>query len=149
MTSKFGHVTALRKLALNLIVSMGMVLTAVVVPTLVMSTPAAASSPCTAPVVNPVACENTQAGTPNWQVNSQDDTITGFTTDISSTAGGTVQFKVNTNASAYQIFIYRLGYYGGAGARQVATLAVNTRTNQPACKADPVTFMTDCGNWAV
>lgn len=149
MTSKFGKVTALRKLALNLIVSTGMVLTAVVVPTLVMSTPAAASSPCTAPVVNPVACENTQAGTPNWQVNSQDDTITGFTTDISSTAGGTVQFKVNTNASAYQIFIYRLGYYGGAGARQVATLAVNTRTTQPACKADPVTFMTDCGNWAV
>src|SRR5882757_2874702 len=149
MTRKLGRVTALRTAALNLIVSVGLVTTAVVVPTLVMSTPAAAASPCTAPVVNPVACENTQAGTPNWQVNSDDPSIAGFTTDISSTAGGTVQFKVNTTASSYQIFIYRLGYYGGAGARQVATLAVNTHTNQPACKVDATTFMTDCGNWAV
>ncbi|HEX4705645.1 MAG TPA: DUF4082 domain-containing protein, partial [Pseudonocardiaceae bacterium] len=100
-------------------------------------------------VTNPVACENTQAGTPQWQVNSDDPTIAGFTTDISSTAGGTVQFKVDTNAASYQIFIFRLGYYGGVGARQVATLAVNTRTTQPACKVDATTSMVDCGNWAV
>ncbi|HEY3609045.1 MAG TPA: DUF4082 domain-containing protein [Pseudonocardiaceae bacterium] len=149
MTRKFGRMTALRGIAVNLIVSAGLVTTAIVVPTLVLGTPAAAASPCTAPVVNPVACENTQAGTPNWQVNTDDPSITGFTTDISSTAGGTVQFKVNTTASAYQIFIYRLGYYGGVGARQVATLAVNTHTTQPACKSDATTLMTDCGNWAV
>src|ERR1700738_3712296 len=87
MTRKLGKVTALRTMAVNLIASVGLVTTAIVVPTLVMSTPAAAASPCTAPVVNPVACENTQAGTPNWQVNTDDPSITGFTTDISSTAG--------------------------------------------------------------
>jgi len=137
-------------MAVNMVASVALVATAIVVPTLVMSTPAAAATnPCAAPVVNQVACENTQTGTPNWQVQTDDPSIVGFTTDISGVAGGTVQFKVNTPASSYQINIFRLGYYGGAGARQVATLNVNTKTNQPACKSDPVTFETDCGNWAV
>lgn len=142
--------TALRAVAVNMMASIALVATAIVVPTLVMSAPAAAAvNPCAPPVVNPVACENTQPGTPNWQTANDDSTIAGFTTDISSTPGGTVQFKVNTNASSYQIQIYRLGYYGGAGARLVSTLNVGTKTTQPACKSDPVTFMTDCGNWAV
>ena len=142
--------TRLRAMVVHMVATVALVATAVVVPTLVMSTPAAAAvNPCQAPVVNAVACENTQPGTPNWQVDSDDPTIAGFTTDISSTAGGTVQFKVNTTASSYQIMIYRLGYYGGAGARLVSTLSVGTRTTQPACKVDSVTFMTDCGTWAV
>jgi methionine-rich copper-binding protein CopC len=136
-------------MAVQGVVSLAVVATAIVVPTLVTAGPAAAASPCTAPVVNPVACENTQTGTPDWQVNTDDPSITGFTTDISSTPGSTVQFKVDTNASSYSVFIYRLGYYGGAGARQVATLSVSTRTTQPACRVDAVTAMTDCGNWAV
>ncbi|HEY3750305.1 MAG TPA: DUF4082 domain-containing protein [Pseudonocardiaceae bacterium] len=137
-------------MAVQLITSLALVATAVVVPTLVMSAPASATAnPCAAPVVNPVACENTQPGTPDWQVNSDDPSIAGFTTDISSTAGSTVQFKVSTTAATYSIFIFRLGYYGGDGARQVATLAVNTHITQPACKVDPTTAMTDCGNWTV
>ncbi|HEX4704735.1 MAG TPA: hypothetical protein VH352_21580, partial [Pseudonocardiaceae bacterium] len=90
------RVTTLRAMAVNMVASVALVATAIVVPTLVLSTPAAASNPCAPPVTNPVACENTQAGTPQWQVNSDDPTIAGFTTDISSTAGGTVQFKVDT-----------------------------------------------------
>ncbi|HEY0804359.1 MAG TPA: N,N-dimethylformamidase beta subunit family domain-containing protein, partial [Pseudonocardiaceae bacterium] len=144
-----GRMAALRAMAVHMIATVGLVATAIVVPTLVMSTPAAAANPCGPPVVNPIACENTQPGTPNWQVNSDDPTIVGFTTDISGTAGGTVGFKVNTNASSYQINIFRIGYYGGVGARQVTSLSVNTRTTQPACKIDATTAMTDCGNWAV
>jgi hypothetical protein len=135
---------------MRLITSLALLTTAVVVPAVVLGTPAtAATNPCTAPVVNPVACENTQPGTPDWQVNSDDTSIVGFTTDISSTPGGTVQFKVNTAASSYSILIFRLGYYGGAGARQVATLSVNTKKTQPACFVDKTTAMTDCGTWAV
>lgn len=149
MARKQGLAARGRTTVGRMLVSLALVATSIVVPTLVLSTPAAAASPCGPPVVNPVACENTQPGTPNWQVNSDDPTIAGFTTDISATPGGTVQFKVNTNASSYQINIFRLGYYQGIGARQVATLNVNTRTNQPACDVDPTTAMTDCGNWAV
>lgn len=145
-----GGVARMRAATVRMIVSLALVAGAIVVPTLVLTAPAsAAASPCATPVVNPVACENTQPGTPNWQVNSDDSTIVGFTTDISSTAGGTVQFKVNTNASSYAIYIFRLGYYGGVGARQVATLNVGTKTTQPNCLQDSATAMTDCGNWAV
>ncbi|HVV20228.1 MAG TPA: N,N-dimethylformamidase beta subunit family domain-containing protein, partial [Pseudonocardiaceae bacterium] len=150
MARKQGGVTTLRTTVVQLVTSLALVATAIVVPTLVMTAPASASTdPCAAPVVNPVACENDQDGTPDWQVNSDDPSITGFTTDISSTPGGTVQFKVDTTASSYNIQIFRLGYYRGAGARLVKTLTVSTRTNQPQCDVDPTTAMTDCGNWAV
>ena len=51
-----------------------------------------------------------------------DPTIQGFATDISVNRGSTVSFKISTEATAYRIDIYRLGYYGGRGARKVATI---------------------------
>jgi len=117
------------------------------VPTSILMAPAAAAAPCTAPVTNKVACENTQTGTPNWMVESFDDTIQGFTTDISAAPGGTVNFKINTNAVAYHVDIFRLGYYNNAGARLVTTLARNGAQTQPACQSDS-TGLLDCGNWA-
>jgi hypothetical protein len=150
MATKQGVAVRWRSTGIRLTTALALVATTVVIPTLLTGVPAsAASNPCTAPVVNPVACENTQPGTPGWQVNSDDPSIAGFTTDISSTPGGTVQFKVNTTASSYAVDIFRLGYYGGVGARQVATVNVGTRTNQPTCAVDAATAMTDCGNWAV
>src|SRR4051794_23103751 len=73
---------------------------------------------CTPPIANPVACENSKPGNAQseWQVSS-DPSIQGFATDISVNKGGTVRFKVETNATAYRLDIYRMGYYGGLGAR--------------------------------
>src|SRR5690349_13190363 len=71
---------------------------------------------------NPVACENAKTGTADWMVDSPDDTIAGYTTDISSTPGGTVSFKVKTTATSYRVDIFRLGYYGGLGGRLVTSL---------------------------
>jgi phosphodiesterase/alkaline phosphatase D-like protein len=102
---------------------------------------------------NPIACENQQPGAPlsQWDVQGGPDlNIVGFTNDISYTAGATVTFKINTPASAYKIDIYRLGYYGGAGARQWGTATITAPTlpqTQPACLAD-ATGLVDCGNWA-
>ena len=111
-----------------------------------------AASPCTPPVTNKVACENTQPGTPEqqWRVDSNDDSIVGFTTDISTNLGGTVNFKIKTDARAYQIDIYRLGWYGGDGARLMATVhpSVTLPQTQPACLTD-ATGLYDCGNWGV
>ena len=36
---------------------------------------------------------------------------------MSVNKGDTIRFKIKTNASAYHIDIYRLGYYQGNGAR--------------------------------
>ena len=86
-----------------------------------------------------------------WDISGAgDSTIQGFATDISVNQGGTVNFKVNTTAAAYRLDIYRMGYYGGNGARKVATInTVSGPQNQPACLTDSTSGLIDCGNWAV
>ena len=105
-------------------------------------------------MANDIVCENSKTGTPSsvWDINGAgDSTIQGFATDLSVNQGGTVFFKINTNARAYTITIFRMGYYGGNGARQIATVSpsVTLPQTQPACKTDSTTFLYDCGNWAV
>ena len=112
---------------------------------------AVAAGPCGPPVVNPVACENSLPGNTGWQISgSGDASIQGFATTMSLNPGGTVHFKIDTNASAYHLDIYRMGYYAGAGARQVAsniTPSVALPQSQPNCLTDPSTGLVDCGNW--
>ena len=117
----------------------------------VAATPAAAADPC-APVVNPVACENSRPGTPasTWDVSgSGSSALQGFATDMSVNVGGTQRFKVRSTATSYRLDIYRMGYYGGAGARLIASVNPVGRQTQPACLSDPATGLVDCGNWAV
>ena len=53
------------------------------------------------------------------------------------------------NSSNYRIDIYRLGYYGGMGARKVATIQHTGVQNQPTPLRDSATGLVDAGNWAV
>jgi hypothetical protein len=114
---------------------------------------AAAAAPCDAPVVNEVACENSKPGNPpsDWDVSGAGDaSIQGFATDISVNRGSPVQFKVDTSATAYRLDIYRIGYYGGDGARLQATVRpLQAMQSQPACATDATTGLVDCGNWGV
>ena len=104
---------------------------------------------------NPIVAENLLPGTPasQWQVAGNGDlSLQGFTTDISVQRGQPVQFKINdTTAAKYHIDLYRLGYYQGLGARQVAGIssALALRQVQPAPIIDRQTGLVDCGNWAV
>ncbi|MGH2370151.1 MAG: N,N-dimethylformamidase beta subunit family domain-containing protein, partial [Chloroflexota bacterium] len=114
----------------------------------------AQAGPCDPPVTNPIVCENSKPGNPatEWDVSGNGDpSIQGYATDISVNKGGTVQFKIKTDAHAYRLDIYRLGYYGGLGARKVATVqpSASLPQNQAACLTDEVTGLIDCGNWAV
>ena len=84
---------------------------------------------------NEIVLENQKQGNPEseWGLpNGASSSIEGFTTDISTDQGGTVQFKINTDADHYRIDIYRLGYYDGDGARLVASIEHNGAVNQPA-----------------
>ena len=85
-----------------------------------------------------------------WDVGAGDASIQGYATDISVNHGQTITFKVSTDATAYRIDIYRLGYYGGLGARKVATVnpSASLPQTQPTCLRDPGTGLVDCGNWA-
>ena len=86
------------------------------------------------------------------RVTSSDDRKTATrtspaTTDISAAPGDTVRFKINTTASAYRLDIYRMGYYGGLGARKVATIrpTIALPQSQPACLTNATTGLIDCG----
>src|SRR3954465_4549814 len=73
---------------------------------------------------NAIVTENALPGNPasEWDISGAGDlSIQGFATDISVNKGETVHFKIKTDASSYSISIYRLGYYGGNGARKVGT----------------------------
>ncbi|WP_246550951.1 MULTISPECIES: DUF4082 domain-containing protein [Bradyrhizobium] len=106
---------------------------------------------------NPIVLENQKQGTSKsiWQISPGEDStkIQGFTTAISTNVGGTVQFKINnqTGAPNYHVDIYRLGYYGGNGARLVTSLQHQAATSvvQPAPLKDASTGLVDAGNWSV
>src|SRR5262245_24026713 len=110
--------------------------------------------PCDPATSNPIVCENSQPGAPAsvWDITGAGDaTIQGFATDISVDQGQTVFFKINTPSTQYRLDIFRMGYYGGMGARQVATVvpSVSLPQSQPNCLSDTATGLVDCGNWAV
>src|SRR5262249_56046946 len=87
---------------------------------------------------NKIVTENLNTGTPQsvWAIhgsiaNQGDSQIEGFATQISTNAGQTVSFKINTASSGYTLDIYRLGYYGGNGARLITTMHHRGAENQP------------------
>jgi hypothetical protein len=93
--------------------------------------------------------------------------VEGFSTQFSVAPGDTVQFKVKTPAgsSSYRYEIYRLGWYGGQGARQVwpacevappgecPRITVSNNPAQPLCRryrSDDVGLdVPDCTNWLI
>src|SRR4051812_27504748 len=88
------------------------------------SAPAARQDPCASPA-NKIVAENCKPGNPSteWDIHSSGDPdIQGFATDMSVNVGETVHFKIKTHSPKYRIDVYRLGYYGGAGARLVSTV---------------------------
>lgn len=117
---------------------------------------ALATNHCNSPA-NPIVAENCLAGNPasEWDVSGAGSSdIQGFATDISYNKGQTVTFKITTNPSAtnYRLDIYRMGYYGGNGARRIATVSPNSQQisnarTQPSCITDSTTALYDCGNW--
>ena len=111
-----------------------------------------AHADCASPA-NAIEAENCLPGSPpsEWDVNGAGDaSIQGFATDMSVNRGTTIQFKVKTPASSYRLDIYRIGYYGGNGARKVATVTPSATLpqSQPNCLTNS-TGLVDCGNWAV
>lgn len=80
-------------------------------------TPAAPSSP----VRSATAAENAHAGTPGWRVRRRgaEHEIEGFADRVSVLPGESFRLYVSTTADHYGVRVFRMGWYGGAGARQV------------------------------
>ncbi|MEV0637417.1 DUF4082 domain-containing protein [Streptomyces sp. NPDC050619] len=106
---------------------------------------------------NPIVCENSKPGSPktDWFSPNAYGEIQGFSTKESVQAGDTVQFKIQSK-TPYNVQIYRLGWYGGDGARLMSTSAqaavtypANYSTKPASCATKSSTGLVDCGNWPV
>jgi hypothetical protein len=122
--------------------------------TVTAAAPSALAASTCGLTINPIVCENSKPGTSPaiWDIDGAgDDSIQGFSTDISVNVGSTIGFKVDTDASAYTITIFRTGWYQGLGARQIATVTPSARLPQiqPQCVSDATTELYDCGNWGL
>src|SRR5205807_5585554 len=68
-----------------------------------------------------VQIENAKPGTSDWRVSNagKPGDIEGFADKVSAQQGDTVRLFVTTKDPGYHVVAYRVGYYGGLGAREV------------------------------
>lgn len=67
---------------------------------------------------NPIPRENRRAGTTDWKQSGEfDGRIAGFASSITARRGQGVNIFVSTDAPTYRAEVYRMGWYGGKGAR--------------------------------
>ena len=99
---------------------------------------------------HPIPAENQLAGDPDWLRNftpSWNHQIEGYTDRASAKAGEAVKVMVRSDTSRNATWtLYRLGWYGGAGARKLVDGTVQVGS-QPACNNDKSTGMVRCA-WA-
>jgi hypothetical protein len=102
---------------------------------------------------NAIVLENMEEGTPEseWMIGKADASIEGFAAQFTVNHGETVDFKIDTDSTDYRIEIYRLGYYGGAGARLMHTIDqdLSAPVTQPIPYKNEETKLVDAGNWSV
>jgi hypothetical protein len=112
--------------------------------------PAAPASPAAA--ATPLVAENRLPGTEDWRIGSgtlpADDRgrqIKGYTSATSVNLGETLDFHVSTEpACGYTVSVYRLGDYGGAGARLLTRSPRLAGAPQPLPAATEATGLIGC-----
>lgn len=106
---------------------------------------------------NPIVTENQLPGTTNWQLgrpgfqtaNDTSKQIKGFASATSVNKGDSLTLYVTVSpVQTFNIDFYRIGWYGGAGGRQIQHVQGVNGLTQPACPADPITGLMECTNWS-
>ncbi len=95
---------------------------------------------------NPILFENLRRGTKRWKLTrpALQREIEGYASACSVAAGETIEFYVNTAAPSYSIEIFRMGWYGGRGARRVFGPVSAQGVRQTIPEPDPETGLVDC-----
>lgn len=107
----------------------------------------AASVPTNTLAATAIELENAKPGTADWKLTNPgyaSGAIEGYASLTSVNRGGQIKLFVSTADPTYTIEIFRIGHYGGLGARRV--LGPMTRTGIPQAKPapDPVTGAIEC-----
>ncbi len=100
---------------------------------------------------NWVIRQNRLPGTTAWQISgtpSPGAQIEGFADRTAARAGQSVTFYVSSTAPTYRVQAFRMGYYGGKGARLVWTSGTLSGVVQPPCPLTPQVNMVACDNWS-
>lgn len=86
-----------------------------------------------------VIAENNRPGTTAWKIplGTPANQIQGFANLNYAAAGQTVQLYVSTPSPTFRVVAYRMGWYGGTGARKVWSSSVVAGHPQPACPSRP------------
>jgi hypothetical protein len=92
--------------------------------------------------------ENAKTGTSAWRLSNPatNREIEGYASATSVNRGQQINFYVNTASSSYTIDVYRMGWYGGQGGRQVAGPVTLSGTSQSIPTPNSTTGLTSC-NW--
>ena len=94
---------------------------------------------------SPIAIENRRAGTRSWILDrGARHEIAGFAAPISVEPGGHVFLHVRTRARRVRADIFRLGWYGGMGARQIISIGPVDAGVQAACRTVGKRFTVEC-----
>ncbi len=114
---------------------------------------AAVSCPNANPIVNENNCMG--AGTGANEIANYSEAIGGFSTQTSYNLGESVQLKIGTSAPSFpstsvNIAVYRIGYYGGTGARLIAAAGASKVKVNNSLQCEPANATTgelSCANW--
>lgn len=106
---------------------------------------------------NPIVLENQQPGSDAWKFYSfvgaqiADDVgmqIKGYASAVSVNKGENIGFHVSVSpAQNFTLDIYRMGYYGGKGARLLQSVGPIAGVQQPTCPIDASTGSREC-DWS-
>ncbi len=96
---------------------------------------------------NPIAAENCLPGTDEWLITQYAEKLEIYASTDSVQTGETLDFYVRSQ-EPYLLTIYRLGYYGGLGAREMFEEANLPATEQLPCGRADDTGLRTCSNWS-
>src|SRR5262245_25578452 len=93
-----------------------------------------------------IAIENQRAGTTDWEIRAPAlaREIEGYASRTSVNGGEPIDLFVSTRDPRYTIDVFRMGWYGGAGARRVAGPIERRGRLQETPAADPTTGLVEC-----
>ncbi len=97
-----------------------------------------------------IIAENRRPGTTSWRIGRGrwSGSVVGFVGTTDAVAGDTVGVYVSSTAATFRVIAYRMGWYGGAGARQVWVSSPIRGHVQPACPVTPQVNLVSCDNWS-
>ena len=99
-----------------------------------------------ASATNPTQIENSKPGTTAWQLSNpaKDHEIEGYASLTSVNRGESIGLFVNTEDESYTIEIFRMGWYGGLGGRQLMDAVTRKGTVQEIPAPDADTGLIEC-----